>query len=131
MGEEKKVILGSEDGEKLIREYLLGELGDEREMTAIEKQILVDEEFGQALMSREDTLIDDYLDNALPQTERASFERVLSVSADLRDRLRLVAGLKKIAAESVPAAEKTTKAPWYASWRLPTFQFATAGALVV
>ena len=70
----------------LTKQFLLGELSDE-ETTALEERFFEDDDLFEELEIAEDELIELYLDNRLDTGERVSFEKRLSGSPGLRQRV--------------------------------------------
>lgn len=62
------------DEEVLMRNYLLGDL-DEGTLEQIEERLLCDDNFAERLAAAQDHLIDDYVFDALSESERESFEK--------------------------------------------------------
>ncbi|MEW6125730.1 MAG: hypothetical protein AB1757_01595 [Acidobacteriota bacterium] len=90
--------------EKLINQYLLGELS-ETERLEIEERFFKDDEFYQNLLIAEDELIYNYLRGALSSRERKLFEAQLDKSSTRREKVAVV---KALMAEAVNATEAAT-----------------------
>lgn len=82
--------------ETVMRKYLLGELPEE-EREQIEKNILTDDGFFQNLLTLEDAvedeLIDDYFNGNLTDREKKEFERIFLSTHERREKLALVRDL--------------------------------------
>lgn len=110
-----------------LRLYLLGLLADEQKMQEIEEKILIDESFSDEMSISEELLIEEYLEGSLAPVDRTAFSNVLRMSADLQERVRLVAGLKKIAADEAPVVVTGRKTGSFFSFlRIPVIRYAGA-----
>jgi hypothetical protein len=99
---------------------LLGQLADD-EAAALEEKYFIDRAFFLRVQAVEQGLIEDYLENRLPRSERAQFEsRYLTVPA-LRQRL------EEVRARWAPSPPAPKAAGWWA-WRVA---FAAAAICVV
>lgn len=91
-----------------VRSYLLGQLAD-HEATALEEKYFMDRSFFLRVRAVEQGLIEDYLENRLPRSEREQFEsRYLKVPA-LQQRLEEV---RAQWARSLPASKPATGWAW-------------------
>ncbi len=98
----------------VIRRYLLCALSDEQATRAIDETMLRDDDYAGKLELIEEDLIEDYLDGVLTDEEETGFEKRLRNSADLRQRMSLVTGLKQIAVRPEPVEIKESRPA--ASW---------------
>ncbi len=78
-----------------IRQYLLGNLSDEKKMRQIEEQILLDDDFNDRLLAAEEELIEEYLEGNLSDSERAQFADFFLNSSERRADLRLAQNLRR------------------------------------
>lgn len=108
-----------------IKNYLLGSLSAETSAT-LEERLLTDDDFFELLQAEEDELIDQYLANELPPTERQRFEQIFLAAPARRERLSLAQTLhqqfapaaKHEASPAVPDQAAFTPAPipWWRTW---------------
>jgi hypothetical protein len=130
------------NNEKLIAQYLLGELPEELQVE-IEDRAFEDKEYLASITAVENDLIDEYVRNEMSETERRRFESRFLASAERRKR---VAFAKALAGVTSPApVVETTPRPVVASsagsWResleafvrglVPVPRFAMGVAMVV
>lgn len=92
--------------ERLVRQYLLGELTDE-EREELEKRLLTDDSFYETFTAVEgeveDELIDEFADGELAGPGREHFARSLSSVPERAAKLTLVRDLKEHAARALAA----------------------------
>jgi anti-sigma factor RsiW len=103
------------NNEKLIAQYLLGDLPEEQQVE-IEDRAFQDKEYLAAITAVENDLIDEYVRQELSETERRKFEAKFLASAERRKRVDFAKAFVKVAAES-SAVEKTKIKPSRVSWR--------------
>lgn len=77
-----------DDGEILIKSYLLGQLA-ETDQTAFEQELLCDREKYEQVWSMENDLIDNYVRGDMSSAERASFESNYLASPPHRERVAI------------------------------------------
>ena len=82
--------------EKLIVQYLLGNLSEE-EQVRIEDRAFSDSAYMGALEAAEADLIDAYVHNELSQAERLGFERRFLTSSNRRNKVEFARDLVRIA----------------------------------
>jgi hypothetical protein len=80
------LFMSSEPESQRARRYLLGEASEE-ECSSVEREYFEHEEAIDRLAAAEDDLIEDYLSNRLPPTERKRFERAYLSVAHRRRRI--------------------------------------------
>jgi tetratricopeptide (TPR) repeat protein len=97
----------SNNEEKAVRSYLLGELGPQ-ETQALEERLLREENFVEQLLLLEDELIEDYVRGALTPGERARFESDFLSTPKRRRKLMLIKGIRNYA-DRRPAAAVGTR----------------------
>jgi hypothetical protein len=113
-----------------VRKYLLGTLS-EPDAQAVEERYLSQPEWLDTIAAEEEALIEAFLDARLDQSERLAFERFYLASPVHRNRVALVAALRKRAAQTASLAPTPAKAiarPWF---RHPLVRLATAAVLVL
>ena len=103
------------NSEKLISQYLLGELPEEQQVE-IEDRAFQDKDYLAAITAVENDLIDEYVRNELPEPERRRFESRFLASAERRKRVAFAKALAGVAAEA-PVVEKARPAVVAPSWR--------------
>ena len=130
------------NNEKLIAQYLLGELPEEQQVE-IEDRAFADKEYLASITAVENDLIDEYVRNELSETERRRFESRFLASAERRKRVAFAKALAGVASEApvVETARRPVVAPAAVSWResleafirglIPVPRFAMAIGMVV
>jgi hypothetical protein len=87
--------------ERILRQYLLGEL-DEDEQEYIEERFITDRDFKERTLITEDELVEDYLSGELSEVEKKLFlGHFLSTPEQLR-KLRIASSLKKYLNTEMP-----------------------------
>ncbi|HZM98419.1 MAG TPA: hypothetical protein VFB70_03450, partial [Pyrinomonadaceae bacterium] len=130
------------NNEKLIAQYLLGELPEEQQVE-IEDRAFADKEYLASITAVENDLIDEYARNELSESERRRFESRFLASAERRKRVafaKALAGLTS-SAPVVETAPRPVVARTTISWResleafirglVPAPRFAWGVAMVV
>lgn len=122
-----------------VRNYLLGNLGDKAKRRQIEKRLLLDDDFGEQLSIAEDELVDEYLNDALTETERERFLQFFLIPPERKEKLRFIGNLHKYAAAVRASVQEEVKESrpkkidWF-DWRRlfssPAWRFATIALLV-
>ncbi len=98
-----KVGSGQEiEDERLIRQYLLGELSEEGQ-AKVQDRLLCDSEFFDRLVIEENELIDDYLRGALTEEREEKFKSYFLAAPERHHKLRFAKALKKRISEIRPA----------------------------
>src|SRR5215210_2844320 len=92
-------MLNSTEDEALIRNYLLGELGD-AEQQELEKRLLTDDEFYSHLLLVEDELAYDYTQGELGGGAREQFEQSFLTTPGGRRQISFNAALSKYISEA-------------------------------
>lgn len=117
---------------QVITKYLLGNLDDEAKLRQIEEQILLDDDFVEKLSIAEDNLIENYLENSLPDDERERFNRFFLNHPERKQKLQLIKNLRKKAAQADPQPLKKSvrekRFSWQNMFALPAVRF---GALAL
>jgi hypothetical protein len=103
------------NSEKLIAQYLLGELPEERQVE-IEDRAFQDKDYLASITAVENDLIDEYVRDEMPETVRRKFENRFLASAERRKRVEFAKALTQIAPEYA-FKEKGAVAPVSVSWR--------------
>src|SRR5256885_702219 len=108
-------MMADSSSDKLIAQYLLGELPEEQQIE-IEDRAFQDKEYLAAITAVENDLIDEYVRQELSDAERRKFEARFLVSAERRKRVQFAKALAKVAApEAVSKKAEVTPAAF--SWR--------------
>ena len=130
------------NNEKLIAQYLLGELPEEQQVE-IEDRAFADKEYLASITAVENDLIDEYVRNELSQTQRQQFESRFLVSAERRKRVAFAKALAGVTSPApvVETARQPVVASRAVSWResleafigglIPVPRFAMGVAIVV
>ena len=100
--------------EKLIAQYLLGELPEEQQVE-IEDRAFADKEFLASITAVENDLIDEYVRGEMPDAVRRQFESLFLASAERRKRVQFAKALTQVTKES--RVQKSIAAPVAVSWR--------------
>jgi hypothetical protein len=116
---EKIERIMSVDNEKLIAQYLLGELPEEQQVE-IEDRAFSDKEYLTNITAVENDLIDEYVRGELSGTERQRFETRFLASAERRKRVEFAKALRTVISEPV-RSEKQDARRW--SWRESLYAF--------
>jgi hypothetical protein len=80
--------------EARLRQYVLGELDDERRVE-VEERLIMDPDLFELLGPTEDELVEDYSENVLTPKERVAFERHFLTNEDRRWHLGFVRLMKE------------------------------------
>lgn len=116
---------------ELTSRYLLGTMTDAEE-EEIAVRVIEEPLFAEEVSQAEHDLIEEYLEGTLSASEHDQFEQQFLISDDRRERVRMVALLKKYAMRSTKATavavESPRTNPWYRSFRILAPAF---GVLVV
>jgi hypothetical protein len=116
--------------EKLLVRYLLGKLNDDEE-AQVENRAFADPDYLGALEAAEEDLIDAYVRNELPKSDRGAFERRFLTSPSRRSKVEFAGTFLRVSAEldkgsaAVTPSSRPTFAGLLRSWH-PMLQF-TAG----
>ena len=103
------------NSEKLISQYLLGDLPEEQQVE-IEDRAFQDTEFLANITAVENDLIDEYVRGEMPETVRRKFENRFLASAERRKRVEFAKALTHITSEYAFKG-KGVVAPVSVSWR--------------
>jgi hypothetical protein len=125
------------DDEKLMAQYLLGNLSEE-EQVRIEDRAFADANYLGALEAAEADLIDAYVRGELSQSERLGFERRFLTSSQRRSKVEFARDLLRVTKESKTAQNALLERPsaWlslislFRGWN-PALQFAGILALLI
>lgn len=114
--------------------YLLGEL-DESEKSHLEELVFREESYFTQLQLVEEQLIDDYLENVLPPTQRQKFEAAYLISDRRRQKLQFAKTLKQSLA-TMPATQTVRESisivqGFRAFWRMPTMRWIGFAAVLM
>ena len=83
------------NSEKLIAQYLLGELPEEQQVE-IEDRAFQDKDYLASITAVENDLIDEYVREEMPETVRRKFEDRFLASAERRKRVEFAKALTQI-----------------------------------
>lgn len=106
------------NNENLIRQYLLGALTEEQQVT-IEDRAFADKDYLASITAAENDLIDEYVRHELSGADRQRFEQRFLASAERRKRVEFAKALATVVSEA-PATEKSVRT-W--SWRESLYAF--------
>jgi hypothetical protein len=95
--------------EARLRQYVLGELNEERRLE-LEERLIVEPNLFELLGPTEDELVEDYLENVLTPRERVAFERYFLTNEDRRWQLGFAKLMKEHASTIVPDATELVHA---------------------
>lgn len=98
------------NSEKLITQYLLGEL-PEAQQIEIEDRAFSDKEYLSSITAVENDLIDEYVREELPETTRRRFETRFLASEGRRKRVEFARALVQLADET-PITETAAPVSW-------------------
>src|SRR5689334_14077235 len=82
----------------LIRQYLLGELG-ELEREQLEERVITNPDYKEEVLIMEEELLEDFVNGALSPRELESFNRMYSSSPAKRRKVKIAQALNTYAAE--------------------------------
>lgn len=116
MEQEKKQVPDNAEEQNVIRQYLLGTLGDEEKMREIEENLLVDDDFAESLATAENELVEDYLDGRLSESENKRFAEFFLFSEYGKQKLRLTQNLRKYATQSKTQSTNETSEKKVGFW---------------
>src|SRR5690349_13542395 len=89
------------DNQKVISQYLLGELSD-NEQQAFEERLLKEYGLWEMVNVVEDQLIDEYLSGTFPESRRKTFEEKFLASPDRKEQLRFAKAMNRNLAKPIP-----------------------------
>ena len=130
------------NNEKLIAQYLLGELPEEQQVE-IEDRAFADKEYLASITAVENDLIDEYVRNEMSETQRRRFESRFLASAERRKRVAFAKAFAGVTSTApvVETAPRPVVAQKAVSWResleayirglVPVPRFAMGVAMVV
>ena len=132
----RKVGPGQEiEDERLIRQYLLGELSEEGQ-AKVQDRLLCDRQFFDRLVAEENELMDDYLRGALTRQSEEKFESYFLASPERRQKLRFAKALKKRISEEALSKPRMEENPrrkhlfGLGGFSLPSFAAGAVAALI-
>lgn len=82
-----------------IRNYLLGNISSEEKMQEIEKRLMTDDDFYQALSIEESELVQDYADGYLSASEKENFEKNYLTSDERVEKVKIAKAFRHYADE--------------------------------
>jgi len=98
------------EDERLIRQYLLGELSEEWQ-ARVQDRLLCDREFFDRLVIEENELMDDYLRGALTDKREERFKIYFLAAPERYQKLRFAKALKKWISEGAPSRPGIEESP--------------------
>lgn len=115
-------------------QYLLGELPPAWQ-EHFEEQFFTDKEHFAQLKLVEDQLVDDYVSQTLPESQRTRFETHYLNSDRRHQKLKFAQTLKQTLAEFVPASENQNQPSvwqsWKLAWQIPAIRYSFAAITIV
>lgn len=123
-----------ETQKELIKQFLLGELSEERRQE-VEERLLTDSEYRDEILMTEGELVEDYLTETLPPLDRENFEKHYLTAPRQERNVKLTRILLKGAQAAKPLP--SSKANWLQSlsnffWpRSQNMRFATVSLAIV
>jgi hypothetical protein len=126
------------EDEKLIRQYLLGEL-NEQVLTQVETRLMTDDDFDSQVQFIEDELIEEYVCSELNAQEREKFEQMFLTTPAGREKVEFAAAfrtyIKRPEPKPAPVVIKSEPTSWFgalvAFWKAHKDLTAYSLALVV
>ncbi len=112
----------SVDNEKLISQYLLGELPEEQQVE-IEDRACSDKDYLATITTVENDLIDEYVRGELSPSDRQRFESRFLASAERRKRVEFAKALRTAFSESKAPEKNLVQAATGWSWRESLYAF--------
>jgi hypothetical protein len=100
----------------LCREYILGNLS-ENESDKFEEAFFSDECSIERLFIAEDMLIEDYLDNNLPEKEKIKLTELFSTSDLLNEKLDFIRSIKHYVDESTGFSKSSERKSLLSLWK--------------
>lgn len=89
------------DNQKVISQYLLGELSDD-EQQIFEERLLKEHGLWEMVNVVEDQLIDEYLSGTFPESRRKTFEEKFLASPDRKEQLRFAKAMNRNLVKPIP-----------------------------
>lgn len=111
-------MLRIQDGDKEtgLRSYLLGEASEE-EQTKINRRLLIDPEYFDALLEAEESLTDEYARGQVKGVEKEEFDRYFLKSSEHQEGLELARLLNRYFSEHGNKRSASIIAFWAPRWR--------------
>jgi hypothetical protein len=115
MGDRRSELGAESTEERLLFQYLLGNLSEE-EQVRVEDRAFADADYLSALEAAEEDLIDAYVRDELAPPQVAEFERLFLTSPQRRNKIDFARALATVTAESTRAASPGI-IPQESAWR--------------
>jgi CHAT domain-containing protein/lipoprotein NlpI len=132
MEEQEDKMRENVEEQAVVREYLLGILGDKAQMRQIEEKILLDDTFADMVSIAEDNLIEDYLDGNLNADQRSRFFQFFLSTPGRKEHFRFTKNARKYSSDPKRnAPKKTASAPFFGSFFSSPFRTAATFATVL
>jgi tetratricopeptide (TPR) repeat protein len=122
------------DGRRGIREYLLGILEDPLIKSQIEEKLLAYDESAMEILTAEDELIEQYLDDELSPADRTHFINHFLAAPQRQQQLRFHQNLRKYAVSQEPAralSEEPAHLGWRRFFSMPALSYALVFLVVL
>jgi len=103
------------DNQKVISQYLLGELSDDEQQT-FEERLLKEPELWEMVDVVEDELIDEYLAGNFPESKRKTFEEKFLASPDRKEQLRFAKAVNRNLVKPFPRPNPVGWVTWLITW---------------
>jgi hypothetical protein len=115
-----------------FKPYLLG-TATETERTAIDRDLLTNDEVFEQVLLAEDDLIEAYLQQQLSPLERRQFEQVFLLDPERQEKLRLAQALRRYANDPAKQKKKAAAAThgWGMLFRPPAWQVALVSVFLL
>lgn len=97
---------------KILRAYILKEVGDKDRQT-IEERLVTDGDFFRELLLVEEMVVQDYADGKLSAAQRAAFDECFLISEENRSKVRFARALRKYISETEDAGLPEKKPPFF------------------
>lgn len=99
---------------KILRAYILKEIGDE-DRQPIEERLMTDEDFFRELLLVEEMVVQDYADGKLTAAQRTCFEKCFLISEENRSKVRFARALREYIDENENPGKSEKKSTFFDS----------------
>ena len=122
------------DNQKVISQYLLGELSDD-EQRIFEERLFKEPELWEMVEVVEDELIDEYLAGTFPESRRKTFEEKFLAGPGRKEKLRFAKAVNRNLVKPIPRPNPdrwvTQLVTWLQQYVIPAPVLVAAGVLLV
>ena len=122
------------DNQKVISQYLLGELSDD-EQRIFEERLFKEPELWEMVDVVEDELIDEYLAGTFPESRRKTFEEKFLAAPGRKEQLRFAKAVNRNLVKPIPRPNPdgwvTQLVTWLQQYVIPAPVLVAAGVLLV